>query len=113
MLYEVITLKLLRLLGLPTDSQIRLSKNLHLPARIILPNRSLIDGLEQRRLDLLALRYGYDSQEAAVRAVVLEQFPKITVGPTINRDTDNIRTTGFSLSIELPIFNRGQGKIAA
>jgi len=105
-------LKLLRLLGLPTDSQIRLSKNLHLPARIILPNRSLIEGLEQRRLDLLALRYGYDSQEAAVRAAVLEQFPKITVGPTINRDTDNIRTTGFSLSIELPIFNRGQGKIA-
>ncbi|ORJ61303.1 hypothetical protein B5V00_06630 [Geothermobacter hydrogeniphilus] len=105
-------LKLLRLLGLPTDSQIRLSKNLHLPSRIILPNTSLMDGLEQRRLDLLALHHEYDSQEARVRAAVLEQFPRISVGPTINRDTDNLRTTGFSLSIELPIFNRGQGKIA-
>jgi outer membrane protein TolC len=71
-----------------------------------------MDGLEQRRLDLLALRRGYDSQEAAVRAAVLEQFPRITIGPTINRDTDNIRTTGFGLNIELPIFNRRQGKIA-
>jgi outer membrane protein TolC len=43
---------------------------------------------------------------------VLEQFPRITVGPTINRDTDNVRTTGFGINIELPIFNRHQGKIA-
>lgn len=105
-------LNLLRLMGLPTDSQIHLRKNLSLPSRIILPNTSLIDGLEQRRLDLLALRRGYDSQEAAVRAAVLEQFPKITIGPTFSRDTDNIRTTGFGLNIGLPIFNRGQGKIA-
>jgi len=105
-------LNLLRLMGLPTDSQIRLRKNLSLPSRITLPNTSLIDGLEQRRLDLLALRRGYDSQEAAVRAAVLEQFPKITIGPTFSRDTDNLRTTGFGLNIGLPIFNRGQGKIA-
>lgn len=105
-------LNLLRLMGLPTDSQIRLRKKLSLPSRIILPNTSLIDGLEQRRLDLLALRRGYESQEAAVRAAVLEQFPKITIGPTFSRDTDNLRTTGFGLNIELPIFNRGQGKIA-
>ncbi|WP_029917996.1 TolC family protein [Pelobacter seleniigenes] len=105
-------LNLLRLMGLPTDSQIHLRKNLSLPSRIILPNMSLIDGLEQRRLDLLALRRGYDSQEAAVRAAVLEQFPKITIGPTFSRDTDNIRTTGFGLNIGLPIFNQGQGKIA-
>jgi outer membrane protein TolC len=58
------------------------------------------------------LRRGYDSQEAVVRAAVLEQFPRITIGPTISRDTDNIRTTGFGINIELPIFNRNQGKIA-
>ena len=105
-------LKLLRLMGLSADSQIHLSKNLRLPSKIVLPNTSaMFDGLEQRRLDLLALRRGYDSQEAAVRAAVLEQFPRITIGPTINRDTDNIRTTGFGLNIELPIFNRGRGKI--
>jgi len=43
---------------------------------------------------------------------VLEQFPRIIIGPTINRDTDNVRTTGFGINIELPIFNRNQGKIA-
>ena len=105
-------LKLLRLMGLPADSQVHLSKNLSLPSRVILPKSSLVEGLEQRRLDLLALRRGYDSQEAAVRAAVLEQFPRITIGPKINRDTDNVRTTGFGLNIELPIFNRGRGKIA-
>lgn len=106
-------LNLLRLMGLPADSQVRLSKDLCLPSRIVLPNTSaMLDGLEQRRLDLLALCRGYDSQEAAVRAAVLEQFPRITIGPTINRDTDNVRTTGFGLNIELPIFNRHQAKIA-
>ncbi len=105
-------LNLLRLMGLPPDLQLRLRKNLSLPSRIVLPKMSLIDGLEQRRLDLLALRRGYDSQEAAVRMAVLEQFPKITIGPTFSRDTDNVRTTGFGLNIGLPIFNRGQGKIA-
>ena len=106
-------LKLLRLLGLPPDSPVHLSKKVRLPSRVVLPKATmLLDGLEQRRLDLLALRCGYDSQEAAVRAAVLEQFPRITVGPTINRDTDNVRTTGFGINIELPIFNRHQGKIA-
>ena len=103
---------LLRLMGLPADSQVHLSKNLSQPFRVILPKTSLMEGLEQRRLDLLALRRGYDSQEAAVRAAVLEQFPRITIGPTFNRDTDNTQTTGFGLNIELPIFNQGQGKIA-
>ena len=105
-------LKLLRSMGLPSDSPVRLSKDLSLPSRFILPKTSLVEGLEQRRLDLLALRRGYDSQEAAVRAAVLEQFPRITIGPTISRDTDNIRTTGFGLNIALPIFNRGRGEIA-
>ena len=106
-------LQLSRLLGLPTDRQIRLKKDIQLPSLIELPSVStLVEGLEQRRLDLVALRRGYDSQEAAVRLAVMEQFPRITIGPTIGRDTENVRTTGFGLSIELPIFNRNQGKIA-
>lgn len=106
-------LQLGRLLGLPADTQIQLSRNIRLPFQIVVPNeKTLFNGLEQRRLDLLALHRGYDSQEAAVRATVLEQLPRITIGPTISRDTDNIRTTGFGLNIELPIFNRHQGKIA-
>jgi cobalt-zinc-cadmium efflux system outer membrane protein len=106
-------LHLRRLLGLPADRQIRLSTHIHLPSLVELPSvTTLLDGLEQRRLDLLALRRGYDSQEEAVRAAILEQFPRITIGPTISRDTDNVRTTGFGLNIQLPIFNRNQGRIA-
>jgi outer membrane protein TolC len=90
-----------------------LSHDIHLPSRVELPaGKALIEGLAQRRLDLLALRRGYNSQESAVRAAVLEQFPRIGIGPTVGRDTDNVRTTGFELNIVLPIFNRNQGKIA-
>ena len=106
-------LQLRRLMGLPSDSSIRLSHDIHLPSRVELPaGKALIEGLAQRRLDLLALRRGYNSQESAVRAAVLEQFPRIGIGPTVGRDTDNVRTTGFELNIVLPIFNRNQGKIA-
>jgi outer membrane protein, heavy metal efflux system len=106
-------LQLRRLMGLPNDSPIRLSNDIHLPSQVELPvGKALFEGLAQRRLDLLALRRGYESQEAAVRAAVLEQFPKIGIGPAISRDTDNVRTTGFGLNIVLPIFSRNQGKIA-
>jgi cobalt-zinc-cadmium efflux system outer membrane protein len=107
-------LKLLRLIGLPAGTQIHLSKDLCLLSRVVLPSTSaLLDGLEQRRLDLVALRRGYAGQEAAVRAAVLEQLPRIVIGPTISRDTDNVRTTGFGINVELPIFNHHQGKITA
>jgi cobalt-zinc-cadmium efflux system outer membrane protein len=106
-------LELKRLLGLPTDGQIRLSEDIHLPAQVEVPTETvLLEGLEQRRLDLLALRHGYESQEAAVRAAIMEQFPRIGIGPTISRDTDNLVATGFSVNIELPLFNRNQGRIA-
>jgi outer membrane protein TolC len=106
-------LQLRRLLGLPSDTQIRLRQDIKLPSRVEIPNATvLLVGMEHRRLDLLGLRRGYDSQEAAVRVAIMEQFPRIGIGPTISRDTDHIRTTGFGLNIELPIFDRHQGKIA-
>jgi cobalt-zinc-cadmium efflux system outer membrane protein len=42
----------------------------------------------------------------------MDQFPKISIGPTISRDTDNLKTIGFGLNIALPIFNHNQGRIA-
>lgn len=103
-----------RLMGLPAQSPIHLQPSIDLPIQVNLPsNKTLLNNLEQRRLDLLALRRGYDSQEEAVRAAVLQQFPKIGLGPTLHRDTDGVRTIGFGLNIELPIFNRNQGKVAA
>ncbi len=106
-------LQLNRLLGLPPESVLRLSNRIELPASFEppAPERLLMD-LEQRRLDLLTLRHGYDSQEAAVRAAILDQFPRITLGPTIGRDVENVNTAGFGIGVSLPIFNRNQGHIA-
>ena len=69
-------------------------------------------GLEDRRLDLLALRRGYDSQEATVRAAVLSRFPKTTAGASIARDTAGSATAGYSVAMDVPIFDSNQGNIA-
>lgn len=70
------------------------------------------EDLEDRRLDLLALKLGYESQEARVRAAILRQFPKINIGFSQLRDTGNVVTSGFGITIDLPVFDRNQGQIA-
>jgi cobalt-zinc-cadmium efflux system outer membrane protein len=101
-----------RLLGLPPEHNIPLSET-ELPASFQPPAASaLLADLERRRLDLVALRRGYDSQEAAVRAAILRQFPRLSLGPTVGRDVENVDTAGFGLAVDLPVFNRNQGAIA-
>ncbi len=105
--------KLLRLLGLPPASPLRLQAGIELPRRLRPPDAGmLLRGLQQRRLDLVALRRGYQSQEEAVHAAVLNQFPRINLGLTHAGDTSDVITTGFTFSIDLPIFDRNQAKIA-
>ncbi len=68
--------------------------------------------VEHNRLDIAALRAGYSSQEAKLHGAVLSQFPKIGLGINGARDTSNVGTIGFGVSLDLPIFDRGQGRIA-
>ncbi len=68
--------------------------------------------LARRRPDLLALRAGYDAGEESFRQAVLAQFPAITIGITRARDTSDIYTSGFGVTISLPIFNRNRGGVA-
>lgn len=68
--------------------------------------------LPLRRPDLLALRAGYDAQEEKLRQAVLKQFPAISVGFNYAVDTSNIATRGYSVSLTLPLFDRGRGAIA-
>jgi outer membrane protein, heavy metal efflux system len=106
-------LQLNRLLGLVAATRVELKPDIQLPSRFNPPtSQVLLKDLERRRLDLIALRHGYDSQEAAVRAAILNQFPKVSIGPTVGRDVENVNTVGFALSISLPIFDRNQGAIA-
>jgi outer membrane protein TolC len=99
-------------LGFPPEYIVSLREKIILPSPETLPTlKEITDGLETRRLDLLALKMGYQSQEDKLRASVLAQFPNISIGPTHLRDTGDVVTTGFSVSISLPVFDRNQGQI--
>lgn len=100
-------------LDFPPDHIVSLKKDIILPSPEALPTlEEIMEGLESRRLDLLAFRMGYQSQEAIFRAAVRAQFPRISIGPTHLRDTGDVVTTGFAVSISLPFFDRNQGHIA-
>ncbi len=106
-------LALNKTLGIPPDQIIPIQKDIHLPLWQSLPlEADIMKGIDGRRLDLLALKMGYQSQEANVRAAILSQFPKISIGLSHASDTGHLITTGFEVSIELPFFDRNQGKIA-
>lgn len=106
-------LELNKTLGLPSNSIIPIEQNIALPSWKSLPSEtSIMDGIEERRLDLLALKMGYESQEANLRAAVFSQFPKINIGFHHARDTTNVVTTGFGITVDLPFFDRNQGQIA-
>ena len=64
------------------------------------------------RLDLLALKAGYDSQDAAVRKAILDQFPTLQLGVTAARDTSDVRTIGPTTTFTLPLWNRNRGGVA-
>ena len=100
-------------LGFPADDLIPLEPNIAPPEVKALPAAAaLTEGLEERRLDLLALRNGYRSEEEQLRAAVLSQFPKISIGFAHAGDTSHVITTGFGVTIDLPLFDRNQGEIA-
>jgi len=100
-------------LGLPPEQRLALSAHLEPPSFWTLPSLQEISrNLEARRLDLLALKMGYQSQEERLRAAILAQVPKINIGFAHASDTTHVITTGFAVTIDLPIFNRNQGRIA-
>ena len=101
------------ILGFPPNSVIRLAEDIKIPSSEKVPSlQEIMNGLEKRRLDLLALKMGYKSQEANLRAAIRAQFPSINVGFSHARDNTDVISAGFSVSISLPFFDRNQGKIA-
>lgn len=107
------TLSLNQILGLSADANTILQNDIELPSSLEIPAaEKLLNDIEKRRLDLVALHLGYESEQDNLRAAVLNQFPRVNIGFTKARDTGNVITTGFELSIDLPIFDRNQGQIA-
>src|SRR5439155_9590072 len=102
-----------RSVGLQPGSSIALHREIELPSRLDPPPvEQLLDGIENRRLDLLALEKGYESQDETLRAAILAQFPKLNFGLSAARDTSDVNTIGLGVSVDLPIFDRNQGTIA-
>ena len=100
-------------LGLPPQENIPIQAGITPSIPQPLPvTDELVEGIENRRLDLLALRAGYESQEERLRAAVRAQFPRIGLGLAQLRDTGNVVTSGFAVSVSLPFFDRNQGVIA-
>lgn len=99
-------------MGLPPGAKMSL-RAVPLPTQLHPPTPgSLETDLSARRLDLLALKKGYDSEDQTLRAAILDQFPKINVGFNVAQDTSNVHTVGVGIGIDIPIFDRNQGQIA-
>jgi len=100
-------------MGFPPEQKVLLQTTPPVPEIETLPSvETMVKGMEDRRLDLLALKMGYESQDARLRAAVKAQFPSINIGFLHSRDNTNVISTGFSVSVDLPFFDRNQGRIA-
>ncbi len=99
--------------GFPPGQRLAIYSGVEMPViEHIPPLGEMMSGLERRRLDLAALRFGYSSEEAKLRAAVLAQFPSLVLGVQKARDDTNVQSTGFSVGLAIPVFNRNQGQIA-
>src|SRR5436305_8156798 len=110
--FEKQRLGLNKILGAEPEAKVVLRAGLILPTRLAPPAEpELFDNLESHRLDLVGLRQGLESQDATVRAAILAQFPKMSVAIVPATDTGNVHTTGFNVTVDVPIFDRNQGVI--
>ncbi len=73
---------------------------------------ALVAGALASRLDLAALRKGYDAQEETVRAAILAQFPALSVGLARERNESALKFLGGFVTLALPILDRNQAAIA-
>lgn len=103
-------LDLNQILGLPPETTLTLA-----PASTMAPplpaDRLFAIALDQR-MDLAALRAGYDAQEAAVKRAVLNRFPSLNLTVNANRDSSGNMLVGPAVDFTLPIWNRNRGGLA-
>ena len=64
------------------------------------------------RLDLMALRDGYQAQEAQLHAATRTALPLPQLSLSRDRDSGAIWTSGATATLALPLWNRGRGDIA-
>ncbi len=105
--------RLNRAMGLKPHETVNLQQDIELATAMKTPDYdALIRNIENRRLDLMALKRGYESQDERLHIAVMQQFPKISIGFNHARDNSNLYTMGFGISMTVPIFDRNQGQVA-
>jgi outer membrane protein TolC len=111
-LFRTARLDLLTALGVPPTSTLEADFNTTPPSWTNRPTlEALIDTLPTQRLDLLALQRGYRSQDARVRTQTIRAFPPVVIGVGRSTDSSGVGIVGFTVSIDLPFFDRNQGNI--
>ena len=101
------------LLGLEPGAQLHLIGQARLSPLTRREFEEAVSALPRRRVDLLALQAGYQSQEASVRRAILAQFPSLNAGLDLERDpVEGVNAFGPEVALTLPLFNRNRGVIA-
>jgi cobalt-zinc-cadmium efflux system outer membrane protein len=101
-------LELNRLLGLPPSFAVRLAPA---PDHPVPPSTEiLVAQAVARRLDLQALRAGYDASEADTRKAILDQFPNLSLTVASARDTAGNVTLGPQIGFTLPLWKSQPGR---
>jgi outer membrane protein TolC len=103
---------LARALGVRLDAPFALQAEAAAGTQDVPDHRALVAGLAAHRLDLLALKLGYESQEQRLRAAALSRFPRMTLGVAVARDPTDVGTVGASVAIALPVLDHAQGRVA-
>jgi outer membrane protein TolC len=102
-----------QLLGLKPDEPLALAKPPAAADWIAPDPATLFASARGARLDLQALASGYASHQAMLRRAVLGQYPRLSLTLNRARDTSNVQTAGPAVSLDLPLWNRNRGAIAA
>lgn len=104
-----------RLLGLPPDYAMNLN-GLGQPLPITIFEDVSDEELDRRllagRLELRAKEAAYRQAEQELRVAVSEQYPRLGLGPSFERELEGDASLGLGLSLELPLLNRNEGAIA-
>ena len=98
------------LLGLAPDTTLAIASPD--PETPTLDADALFQRARAKRLDLQALKAGYDSQDAAVRKAVMDRFNSLQLTISRTRDTAGNQTLGGQVAFGLPAWNAGRGGIA-
>lgn len=104
-------LDLRAVLGLSPTAEVAVA-DLTQPPGGIPDSAILVERAYTQRLDLAALRAGYDAQDANLRLALLEQYPRLNLSLNAARDTGAVRTNGLAVGFDLPLWNRNRGAIA-